>query len=116
MDNPTSSLLHKRLKLDAVTSSDPESFKNALSSGLKEEGESSPPRKKLKKDPRYSASTNQLLYSSKVLYRVDEEESKSILAKMMDQSKMQQHKEEDVGITEFISPDLPGFTGILKKR
>ena len=29
---------------------------------------------------------------------------------------MQLHKEEDVGITEFVSPELPGFTGILKKR
>ena len=29
---------------------------------------------------------------------------------------MQLHKEEDVGITEFVSPELPGFTGVLKKR
>ena len=29
---------------------------------------------------------------------------------------MQIHKEEDVGITEFVSPELPGFAGILKKR
>ena len=28
----------------------------------------------------------------------------------------QLHQEEDVGITQFISPDLPGFRGILKKR
>ena len=25
-------------------------------------------------------------------------------------------KETEVGIAEFVSPDLPGFTGILKKR
>ena len=25
-------------------------------------------------------------------------------------------KEAEVGITEFVSPDLPGFNGILKKR
>lgn len=25
-------------------------------------------------------------------------------------------KEAEVGITEFVSPDLPGFSGILKKR
>lgn len=25
-------------------------------------------------------------------------------------------KEAEVGITEFVSPDLPGFVGILKKR
>ncbi len=29
---------------------------------------------------------------------------------------VQLKKEMEVGITEFISPDLPGFTGILKKR
>ena len=29
---------------------------------------------------------------------------------------MQLHKEEDVGITEFVSPELPGFAGVLKKR
>lgn len=25
-------------------------------------------------------------------------------------------KEAQCGITEFVSPDLPGFTGVLKKR
>ena len=25
-------------------------------------------------------------------------------------------KEAEVGITEFVSPDVPGFVGILKKR
>ena len=25
-------------------------------------------------------------------------------------------KEAECGITEFVSPDLPGFTGVLKKR
>ena len=34
----------------------------------------------------------------------------------MEQHDMQLRKEEDVGITEFVSPDIPGFTGILKKR
>lgn len=29
---------------------------------------------------------------------------------------IQLKKETEVGITEFVSPDLPGFTGILKKR
>ena len=29
---------------------------------------------------------------------------------------VQLKKETEVGITEFVSPDLPGFTGILKKR
>lgn len=29
---------------------------------------------------------------------------------------IQLKKEMEVGITEFVSPDLPGFTGILKKR
>lgn len=29
---------------------------------------------------------------------------------------VQLKKEMEVGITEFVSPDLPGFTGILKKR
>ena len=38
--------------------------------------------------------------------------SKSSASKIMKRSK----KEADVGITEFVSPDLPGFSGILKKR
>lgn len=29
---------------------------------------------------------------------------------------VQAMKEAEVGITEFVCPDLPGFTGILKKR
>jgi tRNA pseudouridine13 synthase len=29
---------------------------------------------------------------------------------------VQAMKEAEVGITKFVSPDLPGFTGILKKR
>ncbi len=29
---------------------------------------------------------------------------------------VQLQKEAEVGITEFVSPDLPGFTGTLKKR
>jgi hypothetical protein len=37
-------------------------------------------------------------------------------AKSVDPASLQLHKEEDVGITEFVSPDLPGFSGILKKR
>ena len=35
---------------------------------------------------------------------------------LIDHHDMQLRKEEDVGVTEFVSPDLPGFTGILKKR
>ena len=34
----------------------------------------------------------------------------------MDYYELQLRKEEDVGITEFVSPDLPGFSGVLKKR
>ncbi|MCJ1252058.1 hypothetical protein MMC30_009296 [Trapelia coarctata] len=101
------------LNLDAATG--PEAPKKTLSSGIEEE-ESSPPRKKLKKDAGHSASTEQLQLPSKILERVDEEEPKSNFAQIMDQSKMQQNKEEDVGIIEFVSPDLTGFTGILKKR
>ena len=97
--------------MDAVTVSDPEVLS---SSGLKEE--SSPPRKKLKKDTVHLEFNDQHLYPSKVLDKIEEEEPKSILAEIMYLRKMQQCKEEEVGITEFISLDLPGFTGILKKR
>ena len=47
---------------------------------------------------------------------VSQERSSSSAKVSMDLLQMQMHKEEDVGITEFISPDLPGFTGVLKKR
>jgi tRNA pseudouridine13 synthase len=40
----------------------------------------------------------------------------TMAAKSVDPASLQLHKEEDVGITEFVSPDLPGFSGILKKR
>ena len=33
-----------------------------------------------------------------------------------DASREQLGKETECGITEFVSPELPGFTGILKKR
>lgn len=33
-----------------------------------------------------------------------------------DASHEQLRKEAECGITEFVSPELPGFTGILKKR
>lgn len=114
MDDPTSSLPHKQLKVDAATVSEPGVSEQAVPSGLKEEN-LLPPRKKLKKDSTFSASDAQLQHPSKTYRRIDEV-YRSGLAQMMDQSKTQQHKEEDVGITEFVSPDLPGFTGILKKR
>ncbi|KAL9098034.1 MAG: hypothetical protein Q9187_009747 [Circinaria calcarea] len=38
------------------------------------------------------------------------------LALQQEHHESQLSKEAEVGITEFVSPDLPGFTGILKKR
>lgn len=37
-------------------------------------------------------------------------------ANQLDASHEQLRKEAECGITEFVSPELPGFTGILKKR
>jgi len=115
MDDPTSLPPHKWLKSDATTTSDPDAPQEVSLSNIQEE-DLVPPRKKLKKDDGHSMSTAHLPSSSHLLPRAVEEDNNPILAQIMDQCKMQQHKEEDVGITEFVNPGLPGFTGILKKR
>ncbi|MCJ1377806.1 hypothetical protein MMC17_000902 [Xylographa soralifera] len=75
----------------------------------------SSPRKRLKMDPE-TMDLDQKPESLTKLTPSDQGNSSSLANPPMDHHKMQLHKEEDVGITEFISPDLPGFTGILKKR
>lgn len=115
MDDPTSLLPYKRLMLDNTTTSYPDTPLEARLSSNQEE-DSTPPRKKLKKDAGHSVSSAQLPTLSDCLSRAVEGDNNPILAQITDQCKMQQHKEEDVGITEFVNPGLPGFTGILKKR
>lgn len=113
MDDPASLPPHERLKLNATP--DPDAHQEASLSDIQEE-DSVPPRKKFKKDAGRPVGSDQLLNSSRLLPRALGEEHSLILAQIMDQCRMQQHKEEDVGITEFVNPSLLGFTGIIKKR
>ncbi|KAI9875119.1 MAG: hypothetical protein M1830_008864, partial [Pleopsidium flavum] len=48
--------------------------------------------------------------------RHEEQSASTEVSKTPSTADVQLQKEADVGITEFVSPDLPGFTGILKKR
>ncbi len=43
-------------------------------------------------------------------------EGSSSLRGILPVADMQLEKEVEVGITDFVSPDIPGFMGILKKR
>ena len=75
----------------------------------------SSPRKKLKMDVPSSnfSEEHQVAGEPSSLYQ---ENATSVVTLPKSSHDLQVHKEEDVGITEFISPDLPGFTGVLKKR
>ncbi|MCJ1283171.1 hypothetical protein MMC26_002498 [Xylographa opegraphella] len=75
----------------------------------------SSPRKRLKMDTD-TMDRDQNPQRSTEFTPSDKENLSSLAKASMDFHSLQTHKEEDVGITEFISPDLPGFTGILKKR
>ncbi|MCJ1393339.1 hypothetical protein MMC18_006212 [Xylographa bjoerkii] len=75
----------------------------------------SSPRKRLKMDTE-AMDVDRKPEMHPKLIPSDHKTSSSVAKPSVDPHSMQLHKEEDVGITEFISPDLPGFTGILKKR
>ncbi|MCJ1400914.1 hypothetical protein MMC11_004125 [Xylographa trunciseda] len=75
----------------------------------------SSPRKRLKMDTTATDPDSKPETPSKPT-PADQETSASLAKPPLDPHSMQLHKEEDVGITEFIRPDLLGFTGILKKR
>ena len=65
----------------------------------------SSPRKKLKMD------TGSVSTSARDPFSTDRK-----IPSTQESPDIQLSKEEEVGITEFVSPDLPGFNGILKKR
>lgn len=75
----------------------------------------SSPRKKLKMDTE-ALSLESKLRSTNVEGPYPHGGEHPLVSTTMDFRKMQLHKEEDVGITELVSPDLAGFTGVLKKR
>ena len=73
---------------------------------------STSPRKKLKMDPSVLP-----LDSDTSIDMIISNEPISSLSKRASQGNLTQlHQEVEVGITEFVSPKLPGFKGILKKR
>ena len=69
---------------------------------------SSSPRKKLKMDD--NSSLPLVMNEDKLSMQSQNNKEEPIV------HETQFTKEAEVGITEFISPELPGFTGILKKR
>ncbi|MCJ1420685.1 hypothetical protein MMC32_007044 [Xylographa parallela] len=75
----------------------------------------SSPRKRLKMDTA-TIDLDQKPLSPTILIPSNKGNLSSLAKPSTDHPNMQLHKEADVGITEFISPELPGFTGILKKR
>ena len=79
----------------------------------------SSPRKKLKMDPSEGGlGPDETIGATEDLSNVSAngKPSSSDSKPTTGESFAQLHGETDVGITEFVSPDLPGFRGILKKR
>lgn len=72
-----------------------------------------PPQKKLKANHSTMDGTVDDAMDPKVAAHV---EPFTDLPGNQDASQEQLRKEAECGITEFVSPELPGFTGILKKR
>lgn len=66
----------------------------------------SSPRKKLKMEQGHISNGTMGLETTTI----------DALALQQEHHESQLSKEAEVGITEFVSPDLLGFTGILKKR
>lgn len=67
----------------------------------------SPPRKKLKMEQGYVSTGTMDLNTTTI---------DALALQQQKHHESQLGKEAEVGITEFVSPDLPGFNGILKKR
>lgn len=73
-----------------------------------------PPQKKLKANHSTMDGTVDDAMDTTVAAHV--EPVADLPSNQQDLSHEQLRKEAECGITEFVSPELPGFTGILKKR
>lgn len=73
-----------------------------------------PPQKKLKANHSTMDGTVDDAMDTTVAAHV--EPTADLPSNQQDSSHEQLRKETECGITEFVSPELPGFTGILKKR
>ena len=76
----------------------------------------SSPRKKIKMSDTLSLPSSTSDSSGGVPVQLETEEIPVIEKVKQTVHDTQLAKEADVGITEFVSPDLSGFSGILKKR
>ena len=69
----------------------------------------SSPRKKLKMNKDPDSSIEDVIRSANP-------SNERLISTMQELEASQLSKENEVGITEFVSPGMPGFSGILKKR
>lgn len=73
-----------------------------------------PPQKKLKAI--HSTMDGTVDDAMDIMVAANVEPIADLPGNQQDASHEQLRKEVECGITEFVSPELPGFTGILKKR
>lgn len=73
-----------------------------------------PPQKKLKAN--HSTMDGTIDDAMETTVTANIEPIADLPGNQQDASYEQLRKEAECGITEFVSPELPGFTGILKKR